>query len=481
MAFVRTDDKHYKNIADKVRFYLENDDKVRSQEMSDTIDSIYSKGKHDGWNEGYGLGQTEGYEMGEQAGQETGFREGKEAGLTEGYQSGFADGKCTLYGTYIFKEFYESLLINAPDMFYESFEGKGVYSWFWDFETEEYRYLEIDDINYGGAAELFGYIYSVPVDGVIYTKNLQDMARWYEYEAWNNQRETESEGLIITFTQQITVSSECNTFFNAAIDTSVDIHEAGYNEGEIAGLDKGRAEGQAQGKAEVYDEIKARNEELAKILNGSSTNTKSFYDEFWDMVQKSGKRTNYSHAFFNWATTYIRPKYKVIPTEGDINSTFNNVDKIVIVEKAYFDFSQIPTLTADYTFNSCENLLIVEDCGIPALTRYSRTWRLCSYLHTIEVVRSNEDTTFALAFDGCKALENLTIEGVIGQNGFDVKDSTKLSKASITSIINALSTTTTGLAITLSKTAVNSAFGSTESEEWALLINTRPNWTINLV
>ena len=91
-------------------------------------------------------------------------------------------------------------------------------------------------------------------------------------------------------------------------------------------------------------------------------------------------------------------------------------------------------------------------------------------------------------FTNCFQLQNLTIEGIIGQNGFNVQWSTKLSKASITSIINALSETTSGLTVTLSKTAVNNAFetsagaadGST-SEEWTTLEGTKTNWTISLV
>ena len=54
---------------------------------------------------------------------------------------------------------------------------------------------------------------------------------------------------------------------------------------------------------------------------------------------------------------------------------------------------------------------------------------------------------------------------------------TKLSKASITSIINGLSADTSGNTVTLSKTAVNNAF---TDDEWATLIATKSNWTISL-
>ena len=77
----------------------------------------------------------------------------------------------------------------------------------------------------------------------------------------------------------------------------------------------------------------------------------------------------------------------------------------------------------------------------------------------------------------CPRLENVTFEGEIAKN-FNVKWSTKLSKASIESIINALSTTTSGLTVTLSETAVNNAF---TAEEWDALEATKTNWTISLV
>lgn len=103
-------------------------------------------------------------------------------------------------------------------------------------------------------------------------------------------------------------------------------------------------------------------------------------------------------------------------------------------------------------------------------------------LVTIDKIIVGENTKeYTNWFTNNTTLENLTIEGVIDKNGFDTKSCTKLSKASIISIINCLSTNTSGLSITLSKTAVETAFGSTTSTEWTTLIGTRPNWTISLV
>ena len=111
------------------------------------------------------------------------------------------------------------------------------------------------------------------------------------------------------------------------------------------------------------------------------------------------------------------------------------------------------------------------------------------YLKTIPEITSWLKVLLILvAFQNLKALEDLTVTGVIGGDGFNVQWSTLLSKASITSIINALSSTTTGLTVTLSLAAVNKAFetstgannGST-STAWTTLIATKTNWTISLV
>ena len=69
---------------------------------------------------------------------------------------------------------------------------------------------------------------------------------------------------------------------------------------------------------------------------------------------------------------------------------------------------------------------------------YYFTFYNCNKLHTLEVLRVIESTNFNGTFRYCRELVNLTIEGTIGQNGFDVSWSTKLTHKSLMSIINAL-------------------------------------------
>ena len=111
-----------------------------------------------------------------------------------------------------------------------------------------------------------------------------------------------------------------------------------------------------------------------------------------------------------------------------------------------------------------------------------------SALVTIDKMITSENTSFTNMFGNDAALVNVTWEGVIAKSGLSFSKSTKLSKASIISIITALSLATTGLAITLSLASVNKAFETSEgandgseSTQWRFLSQSKSNWTISLV
>lgn len=268
----------------------------------------------------------------------------------------------------------------------------------------------------------------------------------------------------------------------------------GRNEGKEAGYangyDNGIADGREQGKDEAYAEVEPLNAQLEQILYGRDTGGRGFYDEFWDAVQANGTRTDYSRAFVNWNCEYIRPKHKVKPPASQIIEMFAKNATLKAVEKEYFDLSQIPSgiHNANYMCAECTSLLIFEDIGMPSMANNSEIWRNCVSLHTIEKYRVSENSLYSETFKNCPDLENLTIEGVIGQRYFNLQWSKKLSKASITSVIDHLSATTSGLTVTLSKTAVNKAFETSSgandgdtSKEWLNLIATKNNWTISLL
>lgn len=140
-----------------------------------------------------------------------------------------------------------------------------------------------------------------------------------------------------------------------------------------------------------------------------------------------------------------------------------------------------------YMFYYCTNLTTIPQLDTSKGTNFGYMFNSCSKLTTIPQLDTSNGINFSSMFYNCTDLTNLTMTGTIKANGMELHYSTKLSKASIISVINALSDTTNALKVQLSKTAVNNAFetssgvadGST-SEEWTTLIATKANWTIAL-
>ena len=238
-------------------------------------------------------------------------------------------------------------------------------------------------------------------------------------------------------------------------------HTEGYSEGHLIGTEEGYESGHANGYSAGYAE-------------GAQTE----YDRFWNEFQDYGERTDYTYAFRYWGGDYIRPKYKVQNITGQAAVMFQHA-KVKKLEAAHFDLTGADKLTDTVygMFNGCRQLEEIEDLNIPA-TNYTGTWFNCVSLKKIAVVRCMAGKAFSSAFGNCEALEDVTFTGVMSTNGLNLQYSTKLNRASIESVINVLSTSTSGRTVTLSKTAVNNAF---EDSEWEALIATRSNWTISLI
>jgi hypothetical protein len=202
---------------------------------------------------------------------------------------------------------------------------------------------------------------------------------------------------------------------------------------------------------EGVERVEGLNEELEKTLYGTDTGGKSFYDAFWDAFQK-GDRTHYNTAFAytGWNDKIYNPKYPITP------KNINGIGNMFFWNQEITD-TKVP---------------------ITAIGNAGQAFANAKNIKRIPKLIFNGCTNVTNMFQGCSNLEELYCEGTLDITGLNLKDSTKLNKASITSVINALSTTTSGLTITFSKTAKEAAF---TADEWAALIATRKNWTISLV
>ena len=227
---------------------------------------------------------------------------------------------------------------------------------------------------------------------------------------------------------------------------------------------------------------------------------KSEYDRFWDAYQQNGKRTSYAYAFagYGWSLENFKPKYDMKPTVGAkyMFATMPNMEGIDLEQLfedlgVSLDTSAITSVDGFDYFIQYASPSVIPTISTVSTTKIRNMFFHASKLVTIRklILRDDGSQEFTTPFPNCKNLENLVIEGTIGQKGFDISGSPKLSKASITSIINALSSTTRGLSISLSKEAVNTAFGINVDDtttypsgsEYYTLRHSKDNWTINYI
>lgn len=232
--------------------------------------------------------------------------------------------------------------------------------------------------------------------------------------------------------------------------------------------------------------------EIPRVYSaGEKTASDAAWNAFWDSFQVKGTRGNYSYAFaYNaWNNNTFKPKYDIKPTSGQFmfayqqnNPNFTDIKSLLEQQGVVLDTSNCSSM--DYLFYMCSYLTRLPAISFERCTTLNSTFYNCFALKSIDkiILKSDGTNTFNSdtwdrPFSGTTALEHMIVEGVIGKNGFYVP-SKNLDKESITSIINALSTTTTGLTVTISQSAKNKAF---TADEWAALIASKPNWTISLI
>ena len=191
------------------------------------------------------------------------------------------------------------------------------------------------------------------------------------------------------------------------------------------------------------------------------------YDEFWDIYQNNGKRTDYGYAFsgVGWTDDAYNPKYAITP------ATISPI----------FQGTSITNTKVD----------IVVDLSSNHLTRtYEGLYGAMTIVTIKNLVLNCDIVCGSTTFRNMTALKNIKITGegkILTSTTFQT--STKLTKESMKSIIDALSDSATGQTLTLSKTAVKSEFGintniSTEDDipidnELYEKIISKPNWSFS--
>ena len=194
-------------------------------------------------------------------------------------------------------------------------------------------------------------------------------------------------------------------------------------------------------------------ENVPKVYNAGYEQGKADNDTlsvFWDSYQGNGTKTDYRCAFsgYLWNNTTFKPKYSL-----------SNIKFTCAINM--FQYSSITTINYDLDFSNC--------MGSYANFAFSNS----SVKKVKSITLPKIDNTSV--FGNATKLTSIRINGTTEYN--TSFNQSPLDKDSVISVINSLSTTTTGKSCAFDKPTVNSTF---TTEEWQALIATKPNWTITL-
>lgn len=245
-----------------------------------------------------------------------------------------------------------------------------------------------------------------------------------------------------------------------------------------------------------------------KVEDVFEAGKKSEYDAFWDAAQLNGNRNRYEGFGAGVGTPseiWKKPKYPFViggrPNQffRDFNTSYgtdsggsaNLYSRPMDLSSWEIDTSQVTGALGFFQNASVANLTLDLSNADTLQNAFLSSNRGCA--NNISIKVSEKCQSFYLAFwynSYSSYTTNVVrfIEGsVIAASDLNLSFC-KQSKESLASVISALSSTTTGLAVTLRLAAVNTAFETTAgaadgstSDEWTALIATKPNWTINLI
>ena len=247
---------------------------------------------------------------------------------------------------------------------------------------------------------------------------------------------------------------------------------------------------------------------ISEKLTVIAENTQKVYDaaknsqnnELWKAITANGTRTNYSSAFQlqQWDKNSFIPTYDITPTNASSmfrfigpgsNELQVDMEELEKTQGIKFDFSNCTVF--EYAFaGGLFSVLNVIDMSLSASSNSYVFYGAYSgrRLKKINRLILGENTKpHSTWFGYADQLTHIGFEGVLANNGLDISTCPKIDKESIISLVNILSETTSGLTITLRKSAVNNAFGIDiddettypEGSEFYNLRNSKSNWTIN--
>lgn len=219
------------------------------------------------------------------------------------------------------------------------------------------------------------------------------------------------------------------------------------------------------------------------------------WNAFWDTFQDNGNRIDYYYGFQGsfWSDVNFKPKYDIIAhslTYGFRDCKITDLKGILEKQNIVLDVSNAKVFA--YAF-ARTTITHIPDLDLRAATDLQYIFYDSEELVSIGTIKwpLDDSLSFNSPFRLCYKLQDVTFEGTIS-NTLNFQDC-PLSRKSIMSVIDALSTTTAGKTITFKKKVVDAAFETSEgakdgstSPEWISMVDkesptaVRPNWTFAL-
>lgn len=170
---------------------------------------------------------------------------------------------------------------------------------------------------------------------------------------------------------------------------------------------------------------------------------------FWDVYQQKGTRTIYARGFIGYGFDFdnFYPHYSIRPTNAEqmfYNWTNGNCEgslkNRLLEQNVVLDTSNATNLASVFAYSRFTELPAVDVTGVsnPTSGYIGNLFSNCRILHTIDKIILNENTKYQGWFASNNELANLTIQGVIGQSGFDFSQAKKLTHSSLRNIFASL-------------------------------------------
>ena len=199
----------------------------------------------------------------------------------------------------------------------------------------------------------------------------------------------------------------------------------------------------AENLKEIHDNVQKVHD--AGYKKGNDNGYVQAYDDYWTAYHTNTEMTNGRHRFYGWEINEktFRPQQDFTVTDfyRMFTRTKGEFDLVELCEKRGVEMvlKAAAINNSMNAFGQSEVVRIGEvDISVGTGNYWQGTFEQCTKLHTIEKLVLSEKVYPLSMFTNCFQLQNLTIEGTIGQNGFNVQNASLLTHDSLMSIINAL-------------------------------------------